>query len=905
MIGAASGIDAESGYYFDDTKRYIDANPALSDSAIYPCNVPLSLQEDFHNMMRTIRHILRAVLQDMQNFWFIIKEEEVMKRGTFRAILIFSIFAIGLTSQLAQAQLEEIVVTAQKRVESVQDVPIAIQAITGDDLERMGVSDAKDILNVLPNLSSNASNSLNSGFSIRGVGTNNFHGNVNQAVGIYQDEVSISTPFSGVLGVYDMERVEVLRGPQNSLFGRNTTGGAINYISRKPEIGAESNGFLSATAGSESQLDVTAAYGFSLGDKAAARISLQDIRRDGPFTNLASNNLGQELGERDRFSARAQLAYQPSDSTEILFNLHTAQNRGNNIGNRAFGTRDPSNPTLVINGAQDFRNPILPDDSASICSSIGSINPNGTGIPNCTDRNGFNPSTGEFDSLYNVSSARAHVDIDGGFIKLTHDFSNGMIFTSISGYDKTEVQNADEASGTNSLQFIPQQEGNYDQFSQELRLQSSADAAVRWVGGLYYYKEDLLLYTIARRFNFIGPNGNVPRDIAAHNILDQKDEDISIYGQIEIDLGELTTLTLGLRYTENDKKANSRFGVVANYNTNLPRGPRPALGNAFLTTQIPLDNVPLNTFIGADFIDGCYAGTNGSCSVLAPTISEFDLSQKLKEVGGKIGIDHKLTESALVYANYSRGFKSGGFDTRALASLFGDGAGEAFDEETLDSYEIGYKNDVNEYLQFNTAVFYYTWNDLQTFGVFNGQPQYVNIPESELTGLEAELKYAPSDSLYMQASIGLLDTKITDTGGLTAADVGHPLPNSPEITFNALISKDIRASNESFWTLQSDIRYVDDQVDSLQFSRDALSTKDSQFYLNARATYTFGSDQEYSVSFWGENLTDETYCADIGVQNPVSSADGGFTGIDLTSTIVCQPGNEGKALFGVSGNFRF
>jgi iron complex outermembrane receptor protein len=157
----------------------------------------------------------------------------------------------------------------------------------------------------------------------------------------------------------------------------------------------------------------------------------------------------------------------------------------------------------------------------------------------------------------------------------------------------------------------------------------------------------------------------------------------------------------------------------------------------------------------------------------------------------------------------------------------------------------------------------------------------------------------------MQASIGLLDTKITDTGGLTAADVGHPLPNSPEVTFNALISKDIRASNESFWTLQSDIRYVGDQVDSLQFSRDALSTKDSQFYVNARVTYTFGSDQEYSVSFWGENLTDETYCADIGVQNPVSSADGGFTGIDLTSTIVCQPGNEGRALFGVSGNFRF
>ncbi|NLG74927.1 MAG: TonB-dependent receptor plug domain-containing protein, partial [Xanthomonadaceae bacterium] len=152
--------------------------------------------------------------------------------------------------------LEEIIVTAQKRTESAQDVPITMQALSAEELRDRGVASAAAVIAALPNLTSNATSDINVGFTIRGVGTNNYHGNVSRAVGIYQDEVSMSTPFSGVLGVYDVERVEVLRGPQNTLFGRNTTGGAINYISRQPRPGEGFDGYLEATYGRYAQRDM-------------------------------------------------------------------------------------------------------------------------------------------------------------------------------------------------------------------------------------------------------------------------------------------------------------------------------------------------------------------------------------------------------------------------------------------------------------------------------------------------------------------------------------------------------------------------------------------------------------------------------------------------------------------------
>jgi iron complex outermembrane receptor protein len=183
---------------------------------------------------------------------------------TRHLLFIGTILSSVMVSPAAMAQfsgaggLDEIIVTAQKRAESVNDVPIAINALDGDGLEALGISDTDDIVEAFPNLGLNVRSGYNSGVSIRGVGTDNFHISAQQSVGTYIDDVSIVSPFVSTVGVFDIDRVEVLRGPQNTLYGRNTTGGAIVWHTKKAKPGDGLNGFASATAGNGGLSDVSA-----------------------------------------------------------------------------------------------------------------------------------------------------------------------------------------------------------------------------------------------------------------------------------------------------------------------------------------------------------------------------------------------------------------------------------------------------------------------------------------------------------------------------------------------------------------------------------------------------------------------------------------------------------------------
>ena len=239
-----------------------------------------------------------------------------------RTLVVVPLFLMALISSPVYSQssswLEEVVVTAQKRAESVQDVPIAINAIVGDQLDALGVQGADDLVTLFPNLSLQNNSSINSGVTIRGVGTNNWHITGLQAVGQYQDEVSLFSQYTSQLGLFDMERVEILRGPQNTLFGRNTTGGAVNYISRKPSTdGIEGYGLTNI--GNEGRIDVEGAVNIPLGERAALRVAGQTVNRDGIFNNVFN---GRKMGDIERHSGRVQLLFNISDRTEILANVH-------------------------------------------------------------------------------------------------------------------------------------------------------------------------------------------------------------------------------------------------------------------------------------------------------------------------------------------------------------------------------------------------------------------------------------------------------------------------------------------------------------------------------------------------------------------------------------------------------
>ena len=266
-----------------------------------------------------------------------------------RGALLLSLGPFLFTSgALAQGTLlEEVIVTAQKREESLQDVPIAISALTGDQLNELGVATPNDLMNVFPNLILKPGSALNTGFSIRGVGTDNFHVTAQQAVGQYLDEVSLISPIIGSFGLFDMERVEVLRGPQNTLFGRNTTGGAVSMISRKPEVGGELNGYGRVNGGNEGRIDFEGAVGVPLGERAAARLAVQTKNRGAIYNNLLN---GEDTGEEERHSGRAQLAFEPLRILPRFGQrpLHPATGRPASLqGHRSVGQPAPRGGGLI------------------------------------------------------------------------------------------------------------------------------------------------------------------------------------------------------------------------------------------------------------------------------------------------------------------------------------------------------------------------------------------------------------------------------------------------------------------------------------------------------------------------------------------------------------------------------
>ena len=178
--------------------------------------------------------------------------------------------------------------TAQKREESLQDVPIAVQAYTGEQLRNLRIGKVADVTRLAPNMNISMQNPANRSINIRGVGTSDFFGAAPGSVGIYLDEVTMSSPYLTAVGLYDMERVEVLRGPQNSLFGRNTTGGAVNYISKKPEVGGDTDGYAQVTYGRYNLIEVEAAGSFNLSDTTAVRLAGKSFNRKESFADHAA-----------------------------------------------------------------------------------------------------------------------------------------------------------------------------------------------------------------------------------------------------------------------------------------------------------------------------------------------------------------------------------------------------------------------------------------------------------------------------------------------------------------------------------------------------------------------------------------------------------------------------------------
>ena len=717
--------------------------------------------------------------------------------------------ALGVSPQASFAQIEEIVVTAQKRAESIQDVPISMQALGAGDIDSFEIKRADDVTRFMANVHSAAPTSdTQMNYYIRGIGEGNFHVNSVGAVGLYMDQVAMHTPVSGTFALFDIQRVEVLRGPQNTLFGKNTTGGAIQYISNKPEIGGETNGYVDLTYGRWNQWDVEAGWGTAISDTLAFRVAATTNNRDGIIDNLTT---GQDMYDTERHAGRAQLLWAPTDDVEIMFNVHGGVNRGGNISYNSAGTRDPANPL----------NP---------CAvPVADIEP---GVP-CADGVGVIPGGNWDESQSSIKDVRNDIDSWGTNITATWDMGWAEL-TSVSAYESNEMRRNHDTIDTPSVLFGFHQETELDQWSQEIRLTSQGDDNYRWILGGFYFFEEQLLTTVVRRT----PPGAVPAPagvsflpgsftILPSVVFFQDDEEWSVYGQGEYDFNDKLTFTAGIRGSWETKEG-----------WNLTQ-----IGNG---GQFGPDE-----FIGKDEV------------FLNPLaiITKAPLYQKSKEWGGRAGVDYRFNDDFMVYFNASRGFKSGGFSVAALQAILGQAARDV-QPETLVTYEAGFKSEwFDGSVQFNVAVFMNQWKNQQLFSTILEQgvvlPLLINIPETSNYGADIEMVWVPADGWHVQLGLGSLDSEVDDATNLPSITVGNELPYNPTVSIAGLVRKEWQMAGGTV-SLQTDLQYLDDQTYDIE-NKPELA-EDSFFEIGARGTYTFGPDERYSVSVWGKNLTGTDYC---------------------------------------------
>ena len=728
-------------------------------------------------------------------------------KGLVATVTAFAALATAPT----YSEIEEVVVTATKRSESMQDVGVAVSALAGEDLRSGHVVTPRDLFQKMPNVAVQSNSTAGQlQLAIRGVSFATFSPIGVQPAIVFQDEVAQSSPQTAGLFIFDSERIEVLRGPQNILYGRNTTAGAVNFISRKPEIGGGTNGYAELSAGDYGVIDFNAAVGTELGRNAAMRIAVQSLNTDGYWDNL--NIPGDELGERNQHLFRAQLAVDASDRASWLFNLHGGTSKGGQRPIKAHGLFMAGDP----GGAPCMNLDI--DDHSSNCVGLF-----GTGTDSSTD-----------ETYSELRNDKDDIEAFGGSARLDWDFDNFTLM-SLTAYEENEYDHWEENDGLEDVPFVLfRQKADTEQWSQEFRLTSSDDAEVRWIAGAYFLTEEVTFRTSVPILLLFAENGRVNQDTDMY----------SVFGQVEFDLSDSLTFTGGLRWVR-EKKSGDAIAQFSDFALDVDGTLNPENGDLFLFENLSQFRV-------------------------GPT-SGGSFGETWNQWGGQLGLEYKTENDALWYGNISRGEKGGQFTDAPDAIIQGTFSTPVDPEEVI-AYEIGYKATwFDGTVQTNFAAFFndYTNQHAQiTIPVPGGVAStVVNAAESEIMGFEAEVLIAPGNGWYFDFALGLLDTEITKdsvrdlTGGAVVIEEGRNLTNAPETTINFGVTKEIQLESGGLVTANINGRYVSEREYNLVDTRDVrdFTTDPSFLLLNGHIEYLFGGEQQFRVSVWGKNLTDELY----------------------------------------------
>jgi iron complex outermembrane receptor protein len=701
-----------------------------------------------------------------------------------------------------EGALEEIVVTATKREESLQSIPISVSAFSSDMIERLDFGVSYDIAAQVPNLQFIAESSPSTPFIfLRGIGNTSFFPNSINPVAVYVDNTYIGQSIAQGLQLFDLERVEVLRGPQGTLFGRNSTAGLVNFITRKPRVADGVNGKLDVTVGDYGQLDVQAAGGMPLGDRAAIRLAASRLSNTGMYDLVRPGLPEENFGSIDVNSFRGELLWQPSDAFEALLKAHYGKDESETTGEK---------PGYVVS---PFGVPNCPPGAVS-----------GALFNGCSDPFGYGQTVDpDFYDVQFTYAPEQDLESYGFMLDLTWDLGEHTIIAQTAWDSAQRDLQADDDA--NFLVFLADTFiSDAEWFSQEIRVASNYDGRINWIGGLNYYSDDL-----NSQLNFAAPDLPPPPGLPPIGLgqdLQQKTESWAAFGELTWDFVEDWTLRLGLRLTEDERDVEM---------------------DAFMFQSLLVNYREL---ISTD---------QARAATLFPTIPRNKQTEDWSEWSGRAALDWNFAVDQLLYVSASRGFKGGEFNGGALLDI---SEATIADPEILDNYELGYKGSfLDRRLTFNITGFFMDYTDQQVLisspTPFGFLPNLQNAGASEIKGFEFELYAQPTENWYLQIGGGYLDAEFTEffdpTIGVDRA--GNKLPHAPEWNFNAIVRYEAPLPNGSLG-LQLDGWWLDDQyftVENVESLRE-----DAHGLLNARASYSFMNDR-VELALFVRNLTGEEF----------------------------------------------
>lgn len=760
-----------------------------------------------------------------------------------------------LYSGTASSQaIEEIIVTAQKREQGINDVGITVNAFTGQQLKDFGFTTAEDIALLTPGLTVNETAATGVPlYTIRGVGYQDYSTAASSTVGLYFDQVAIPYTVMSRGLMFDIERVEVLKGPQGDLYGRNTTAGQINFISKKPTSEFEAG--VTAGIGSYGVVNLEAFTSGPLSDTVRARVAVRTVQSNEGWQKSATRN--DELGEMDTLAIRAMLDFDLGENANLLLNVHYVDDQSDNKANTAY------NGTLI--GLGEFVNPYTPLDEYLLPtgSNFGETPPwYSTGNNEVADWTNSYTSV-QTGRTFNLRPARDN-QLTGVSAILNWEIGETTL-TSITGWDQFDRIEANDWDGGFYNDSSNINTTDLSVFSQELRL-SGGDDDLLWIAGLYYSTDEMDEYYHYFMSDSVFGNGSIPWGVGLFSptpILEldtkylQKTDSNAVFGHMEWRFADDWRLTLGARYTREERKWSGCTFVADD-------GTLSAFLNAqFGSTLGPgdcgtIDDDPNSpTYIFA-LIGG--PNVNDAFHVFSNTI-------KTNRGMGKVSLDYAVNEDVLLYGTISNGFKSGGFNganSNTTLQL------QPIREEVLTAYELGIKATLLEgAMQLNVATFFYDYKDKQEQDIavaFVGNISgLTNVPESEISGAELDMQWIPAEGWGVHLGVAILDTEITQWMAVDGAasswptvvrrDVsGQELAQSPDLQYSVLVNYEWTVGTNNVMDAAVDVSYVDDTTGGAQAS-DATAS-----YSVANARVGFGSDDgRWRVLLWGRNITDEYY----------------------------------------------